>query len=65
MSWNYRAVDLGTHLAVYEVYYNEAGAVTGWSDDPVTLTGLTLDDLTLSLERALKDLRTRPTLRVR
>lgn len=67
MSWNYRVLDHGTHFALHEVYYDDAGAVRHWTVEPV---GFVADPeegvewLALSLERALSDVRRRGVLRV-
>lgn len=38
--WNHRimkrTVDGETFFAVYEVYYDDAGNVTGWTEDPAS-----------------------------
>jgi hypothetical protein len=58
MSWNYRVVDHGTHLALHEAYYDE----TGITAEPTWFVGDALEDLTINLERALSVARTRRVL---
>lgn len=65
MSWNYRIIDHGTHLALHEVYYDQRGRVNTWSAEPTTFISDTdegADGLALSLEQALSDARNRPVL---
>ena len=33
MTWNYRVMQFKGELAIYEVYYNEAGKVCGYSEN--------------------------------
>lgn len=39
-TWNHRVmrriVDGETYLSVYEVYYDDKGNVTGWTDEPAS-----------------------------
>ena len=65
MSWNYRVLDHGTHLAVHEVYYDRRGRVTGWSAEPTPFVGCPdegVDSLRLSLAMALADAVRHPVL---
>ena len=67
MSWNYRVLDHGTHLAVHQVYYHDDGSVMDWEEEPATFSTvpqLGVADIVLWLERALSDARQRPVLRV-
>jgi len=32
--WNYRIIDFGTHKALHEVYYDDAGNPDGWTENP-------------------------------
>jgi hypothetical protein len=63
MSWNYRLVDHGSYLAVHECFYTKAGEVDAWTKLPVTFIGDTLEEITVSLERALHDARAYPVLK--
>jgi hypothetical protein len=56
MSWNYRVIrhEDGSH-ARHEVYYDEAGAPTMYSERPCCFVGDTLGELLASLDRARKD----------
>ncbi len=67
MSWNYRALDHGTHFALHEVYYHDDGSVRCWTVEPVGFVSPPeegVEGLALSLERALADARRRGVLRV-
>lgn len=68
MSWNYRIIEFGTHLALHEVYYDERGKVRGWTAEPAgfisDLEGSSAE-IVDSLARALDDARRRPVLRER
>ena len=50
MTWNYRIMkrrnEIGEYeFAVYEVYYDEGGNLCGWTENPLTPTCLSEDDL--------------------
>ena len=67
MSWNYRILDHGTHLALHEVYYDETGMVTGWTVEPVTFVACVEEGapgLQIALGNALDDAQRRPVLSV-
>ena len=34
MTWEYRVMDRGGELAIYEVYYHDDGSVHGYSETP-------------------------------
>ena len=51
MTWNYRVMQFKGELAIYEVYYNEAGKVCGYSEKPVSPRGESLEDLRENLLR--------------
>lgn len=36
MTWNYRVIDFGTHMALHEVYYDEHGHPTSYTKEPVS-----------------------------
>jgi hypothetical protein len=63
MSWNYRVIrhEDGSH-ALHEVYYDEAGAPSVYSERPCGFVGDTLDDLLASLDLARKAALERPIL---
>ena len=58
MSWHYRPTvehtDDGPVYAMREVYYDDEGNVTGWTANPATITGDSLEELaeTIILMRA-------------
>lgn len=62
MSWNYRLVDYGSHMAVHEVYYDKEGKITGLTETPRTLTGDSVDDIEEDLKLILEQLRRHPPL---
>ena len=65
MSWNYRLIDHGNHVAVHEVYYDGRGRVCAWTSDPVTFVADSVegaDGLRLDLARALSDALRLPVL---
>lgn len=67
MTWNYRIIDHGTHLALHEVFYDEAGAPFSWTAEPVRFVCDPEEGskgIILSLEMALDDARQRPVLDV-
>ena len=53
MSWNYRVLRYAPAdskfapyvYGIHEVYYDEQGAVKGWTEEPVAALGLDEDDL--------------------
>ena len=61
MTWNYRIIrhdqDNPEWYGLHEVYYNEAGAVEGWTEDSIDFVGDSAEDLTRSIEMALSDAR--------
>lgn len=63
MSWNYRLVDYGSHLALHEVYYGPDGKVEGGTASPRAITGDTAEEIAEDLELMLEDIRKHPPLR--
>ncbi|HEX8382885.1 MAG TPA: hypothetical protein VF592_05855 [Sphingomonas sp.] len=66
MSWNYRIIDHGTHLALHEVYYDAAGRPTAWTAEPADFLSNSEDGtagITDALTMALRDATTRSVLR--
>lgn len=49
MTWNYRAIRhhdaAGTCLAIHRVFYDDAGKVTQWSDEPVVVQSANMAEL--------------------
>jgi hypothetical protein len=50
MTWNYRVMkrknEIGEYeFAIYEVYYDETGNVSGWTENPLTPTCASEEDL--------------------
>ncbi|MFM5930969.1 MAG: hypothetical protein ACKOPQ_08695 [Novosphingobium sp.] len=65
MTWNYRVLDHGTHLAVHEVYYDAEGHVRSWTAEPVGfLANLDegLDGLLIDLGRVREAVLDKPVL---
>ncbi len=54
-SWNYRIIRHPDYVALHEVYYDEDGRVSGWTEDPAQFVGDSPRDLINTLERALKN----------
>lgn len=69
MTWNYRIIrhhhPEGDHLALHEVYYDDAGRPTQYTAAPIDFTGPVEDGpegIAERLERALADTRRHPVL---
>ncbi|MES2073973.1 MAG: hypothetical protein V4488_26705 [Pseudomonadota bacterium] len=45
MTWEYRVMNRGGELAIYEVYYGDNGTVEGYSSDPTYPAAATMDAL--------------------
>ena len=45
MTWSYRVVVRNGEYAIYEVYYDEVGNVSAFTDEPVYPTGESLEEL--------------------
>lgn len=57
MTWNYRVIFNKDEFQIYEVYYNEAGEITAVSEDAITPSSESAEELQGDLEyysRALK-----------
>ncbi|WP_037516970.1 hypothetical protein [Sphingomonas sp. LH128] len=66
MKWNYRIIDHGDHLALHEVYYDDAGQPSAFTTGPVTFVCDPEDGargLIWSLEKALVGATARPVLK--
>lgn len=50
MTWNHRVEDVGGWLRIIEVYYDEAGGITAWTD-AIKPGGETLEELATELEQ--------------
>lgn len=60
--WNYRVIESEDIFRIHEVYYNEKGGITAFSENPITPLGETLDELRGDLEYYLQAL-DRPVLK--
>lgn len=61
MTWNHRVVketldDGGDWLTIREVYYNDDGGITGYTEDAVSLSSETVEGLRWTLQRMLESL---------
>ena len=58
--WNNRIIkhekDDAVWYSVHEVFYNENGGITGYTEDPTDLHGLTVEDIKSQLEMIMKDI---------
>lgn len=57
-SWNYRVIKHPTYVAMHEVHYNAKGQPTMWTENPVTLSAETSEELAevyAMMARALTD----------
>lgn len=65
MTWNYRLCrrvfapphptydDYETRFAIHEVYYDEDGQISGYTEQPVSFGGDSAGDVVISLQRAI------------
>lgn len=63
MTWNHRVVRRfypNTHMddsmlyEIYEVYYNEDGTIEGLTEDPISISEESIDDLRATVDRIKK-----------
>ena len=58
--WNNRIVkhekDDTVWYSVHEVFYNENGGINGYTEDPITVLGETVEDVILQLQMIMKDI---------
>ena len=58
--WNNRIVkhekDDAVWYAVHEVFYNDNGGINGYTEDPITVLGETVEDVKSQLEMIMKDI---------
>jgi hypothetical protein len=58
--WNNRIIkhenDTSVWYSVHEVFYNENGGVNGYTEDPITILGETVEDVKSQLEMITKDI---------
>jgi hypothetical protein len=58
--WNNRIVkhekDDTVWYAVHEVFYNENGGINGYTENPITIVGDTVEDVKSQLEMIAKDI---------
>ena len=64
MMWNNRIVkhkkDVGVQsyswYSVHEVFYNENGGINGYTEDPISIVGETVEDVKSQLKMIMKDI---------
>ena len=60
MMWNNRIVkhekDDTVHYSVHEVFYKEDGGIYGYTENPITILGETVEDVKSQLEMIMKDI---------
>ena len=67
MMWNNRIIkherpaapnhkDDAVWYSVHEVFYNENGGVTGYTEDPISIVGETVDEVKSQLKMIMKDI---------
>ena len=44
------------YYSVHEVFYNENGGINGYTEDPITILGETVEDVKCQLEMIMKDI---------
>jgi len=58
--WNNRIVkhkkDDAVWYSVHEVFYNDNGGISGYTEDPITILGETEEDVKSQLEMIMKDI---------
>jgi hypothetical protein len=47
-------MDDSIYYAIHEVYYDENGKVTGWTEEPIRILEESLQDLKITLQRLLE-----------
>lgn len=61
--WNHRIIrhiehrthmDDSIYYAIHEVYYDEAGLVSNWSEEPIRILEESLEDLKVTLQRLIE-----------
>ena len=58
--WNNRIVkhekDDEVWYSVHEVFYSEGGGINGYTEDPITILGETVEDVKSQLKMMMKDI---------
>lgn len=64
MTWNYRIIDFGHHVALHEVYYDAAGKPRSYAEQPASFVADPgcAGEIASALAMALKDATERPLL---
>lgn len=59
MTWDYRVIkhDLvpTNYFAIHEVYYDENGKITNWSEKPIDVSGETKSEVIKTLKHMIAD----------
>lgn len=65
--WNYRIIkhDISqpVFFAVHEVFYDESGRVTSWTENPITVGGDSKKEVVKALRTMLSDVERLPVLK--
>jgi hypothetical protein len=49
--FNYRVTELNGELSIREVFYADDGSVKGWSEAPVTISGVSMEEIKIEIDR--------------
>ena len=62
MTWNYRIIKHNTskqnHFALHEVFYDDKGKITSWTEQPIDIVGESKADIERALKQMLLDIDT-------
>ncbi|HUY52958.1 MAG TPA: hypothetical protein VMV24_00050 [Candidatus Dormibacteraeota bacterium] len=66
MTWNYRIIKHDTekrnYFAIHEVFYDNKGKITSWTENPIDIVGESKTDIKSILKQMVVDIET-PTLK--
>jgi ribosomal protein S3 len=62
MTWNYRIIKHGSakhnHFAIHEVFYDDKGKITNWTERPIDIIGESKADIKRILKQMTLDIET-------
>jgi hypothetical protein len=62
MTWNYRIIKHDTakrnHFAIHEVFYDDKGKITNWTEQPIDIMGESKADIKRLLKQMTLDIET-------
>jgi hypothetical protein len=62
MTWNYRIIKHDetkrTYFAIHEVFYNDKGKITNWTEQPIDITGESKVEIKRILKKMTLDIET-------